>query len=145
MIGNLYFLAGSVNILGMLAINRFYSAAPAMAAMSPTVFSTESQVLIQVWGLAYISVAKSWRKIPMLSLVFFVEKMLYTWWWLQWIKDDSNRSTAVNMVKSGVLSEMITGGFYLFYGLNDLLFGLVFLYGASVGLRSSAKDKAKSK
>jgi len=144
MFGNLYFLSGVVNNIGLLAINRMYTNASALAIMSPTVFSIESQMLIQVWGLAYISVAKKWKQVPLLSLVFAFEKFLYSYWWLLWIKDEVNRNMAVNMVKSGVLGDMVTGGFFLTYGVNDLLFGLVFLAGAVQGFVNSA-EKSKSK
>lgn len=138
MIKNLYYLSGIVNTAGLLAFNRGYTGAAALANMAPSLFSTESQMLINVWGLAYIAAAKNWKQMPELSLVFCVEKMLYVWWWYRWIKDDTNRHSALSMVTSG--SDVLTGGFLLVFGLNDLLFGLIFGRAAYVGFQERSKN-----
>ena len=123
----------------MLTFNKMYTGASVLAGMAPSVFSLESQNLIQVWGLAYMAVSRDWKKVPMLSLVFFAEKMLYVWWWYLWIREESNRNTALEMVTSG--SNPQVGTFFLVYGLNDLLFGLVFLYGGIQGLNQAKTPK----
>lgn len=134
-VANLYLLAGFANIFGVLAANGMYSDSHVLATMSPSVLSVESQILIQVWGLAYIAVAKTWNHVPTLSAIFFIEKMLYFWWWVLWIREDAHRDVAIALAQSGSPAKVLTGVFFLVYGLNDLCFGLVFLYGAIRGLQ----------
>ena len=92
-VGKVYVLAGVANIGGLLMFNRFYTHSTALAgmllqliyklsysviananllfvgvyyinaAMAPSVFSTESQMLINLWGLAYIGTGWYWTDI----------------------------------------------------------------------------------
>ena len=137
MTAKLYVLGGLSNFFLLLVFNKFYTGAEAWEAMIPTVFSVESQMLIQLWGLVYISTAKHYKDIPYLSCVFFFEKMLYTWWNIRVLMNDSKRNEAVIMVKTQ--SDVLTGLFMLIFGLHDFLFGLVFAYGAWVGFSHSKK------
>lgn len=141
-LGKLYTLSGIANTVGLLVFNRFYTSSSALASLAPSVLSVESQLLINLWGLAYISTAKEWKKNPSLSFVFFMEKMLYVHWWYKLIiQDTALRNEAIDMVVSG--SDILTGSFYLVFGLNDFLSGLVFAAGAYFGSVECQKDKSK--
>jgi hypothetical protein len=141
-IGKLYALSGFANIFGLLTFNKFFTGASVLANAAPGALSVESQMLIPVWGMAYIAAANHWKKLPLLSCVFFVEKMLFVGWWVALMQDIAKRDAAIAMVTSG--SDVLSGSFLLMFGANDLLFGLVFGYGAWKGFVSlAAVDKKK--
>ena len=48
----LYRLSAAVNVFGVLVVNKCYTNAE-LAQRAPTLFSQESQFLIQLWGAAY--------------------------------------------------------------------------------------------
>ena len=139
-VGRLFLLSGFMNVVALCVFNKGFAGAPAIAAAVPTVFSVESQYLIMLWGLAYASVASKWRSVPYLSLVFFLEKMLYVYFWVRFVSVESNLAKATNMVVSS--SDILTGSFLLLAGPNDFLFGMVFAYAAYVGFQDTSKPKS---
>ena len=79
-----FVLAGAFNVFGMLVVSRLFTN-PLLSATDPAVFSWLGHVVIVLWGLAYWAVARSYRHVPYLLLVFFIEKMVYTTTWLLWL------------------------------------------------------------
>jgi hypothetical protein len=141
-ISSLYVLAGLSNFFLLLVFNRCYAGADALAAMIPTAFSTESQMLIQLWGLMYISTAKHYKTMPYLSLIFFVEKMLYAYWGCLFLRNETKRNQAIEMVRTQ--SDLLAGLFLLTFCLHDFLFALVFAYGAWEGCNNPKVSKNKT-
>ena len=74
-------------------------------------------------GLAYLATAKRWMHMPHLCFVFFLEKMLYTYFWVDYIADETTRQKLVSMVIN--YDDVQTGSFLLLFGINDFLFGVV--------------------
>ena len=143
-LGKLYFLSGIANTIGLCMFNRMYTTSSAIASFAPSVFAIESQLLINVWGLAYMATAKKYKKMPALSFVFFIEKMLYVYWWyILIVKDENKRDNAIEMVRSG--KDILTGAFCLGFGLNDFLFGIVFAMGTYRGLTAIDTDTINKK
>jgi hypothetical protein len=56
-----------VNTFGLLSFNKFYTNSNALSQFEPNMFGIESQILINVCGLAYCSVAKNYLKV----LIFY--------------------------------------------------------------------------
>lgn len=141
-IGKLYVLSGIVNTIGLLTCNKFYTNASALAVALPTIFSIESQLLINTWGLAYLAASTNWKKNPALSSVFCIEKMLYFAWWISFMVDQPSRKMAIDMLTGG--EDVLLGSFLLAFGLNDLFFGVVFGIAALIGFQEQKKTPPKS-
>ncbi|WGE89277.1 hypothetical protein NYR89_09935 [Actinobacillus arthritidis] len=71
-----FILAGIYNLVGILGFTQFFTN-PTLMENDPVVFSWLGQIAIILWGLAYLSVSRSFWKVPYLVIVFFIEKMLY--------------------------------------------------------------------
>lgn len=123
-------LAGIANIGGVLIFSKGFQD-PVLSSHYPSVFSTFGLLAICLWGLAYISVAKSYKSVPNLMLVFFVEKLCYVAtaviWWSQY-------GSSIELIFS---ESIMAGIFYIIYGLNDLLFAAVFLTAYFVAKKSA--------
>ena len=114
-----FVLAGAFNVFGMLAVSRLFTN-PLLSAADPAVFSWLGQVAIVLWGLAYWAVARSYRHVPYLLLVFFIEKMVYATTWLLWLLDKDHSL-------ANIASEsLVTAIFFGVYGAGDFAFGLFF-------------------
>lgn len=76
--------------------------------------------MILVWGLAYISVAKTYQNVIWLIAVFVIEKLIYGIVWTNWI---------INISVSEVFEkDTFAGVFYSLYGINGWFFCLFFLF-----------------
>lgn len=126
-----FVLAGLVNILGMLAVSKGLNN-PHLVQADPAVFSTFGQVMILVWGLAYIAVAKKFAAVPWLCLVFCVEKLAYVAVWAIWWAHSAEQFS--NLWDADPLTAIFIAG----YGLNDLAFGLLFLLAFLLSRRTSS-------
>lgn len=112
-----FVLAGLVN-LSVLIFSRFFTNS-AIPATDPAVMSNFGLVMIVLWGLAYISVAKSYTKVNYLVAVFALEKLVYGIVWLKWIIEHD--------ISAVYERDLFAGLFYSSYGLNDFLFFGFFL------------------
>ncbi len=121
-----FYAAGLGNIFGIWLFSVFYTN-ELMSNLSPQVFSTFGLLLIQVWGLAYLAVSRSYAQVPWLVAVFALEKLAYVITWLMWIAE--HRS----MLPDVYAQSPLTAAFYSGYGLIDLSFGVFF---AAVALKS---------
>ena len=116
-----FLMAGFANILGVLIFSLGFTN-DHLSAQFPEVFSKFGLGMIIVWGMAYISVSTEHVRAPRLIFIFFLEKMVYTgtavYFWLV-MKPDF-----MMMWNENIMTSL----FYIIYGLNDLFFGLFFLY-----------------
>ena len=85
----------------------------------PTVMSSFGLLMILIWGLAYISVAKNYKQVKWLVGVFVIEKLIYGIAWINWML---NNSVAEIFEK-----DAMAGLFFSIYGINDWLFCFFFL------------------
>jgi len=90
-------------------------------------------LMILIWGLAYLSVAKDFAKAKWLIVVFSIEKFIYGFVWTKWLLN--NKLSAV------YAEDAMAGIFYTIYGANDWLFFCFFTY---VFLRISSKENESS-
>lgn len=125
-----FWLAGAYNIAGVLVFSKFFTNT-LLSSLYPAVFSWLGLVAIVLWGLAYCSVANTYKSVPYLLIVFFVEKMIYTMTWTLWIAE--NLSTLPTLFSESPL----TATFYSIYGAGDFAFGMFFLWVAIRGGRKS--------
>lgn len=114
-----FVLAGAVNVFGMLVVSKLFTNT-LLGATDPAVFSWLGQVAIVLWGLAYWAVAQSYRSVPYLVVVFFVEKMVYTVTWLVWLTQNGH------LLPSIAAESPLTAGFFVIYGAGDFAFALFF-------------------
>lgn len=112
-----FILAGLANIGGILLFSKLFTNT-AMVEASPTVMSSFGQLMIIVWGFAYISVANSYESVPWLSFLFTIEKLIYVLTWVFWFQ--ANDLTLL------YTKDLFAGIFYTVYGLNDFLSMLFF-------------------
>jgi hypothetical protein len=116
-----FVLAGLINIFGVLGFSLGFQN-ELLASYYPQIFSHFGLGMIILWGMAYISVSTEHPRASRLIFVFFIEKMVYVgtavYFWFV-MKPD-----IMLMWNESVLTTI----FMVVYGINDLLFGLMFLY-----------------
>ena len=112
-----FILAGIMN-LTVLVFSRFFTNTT-IPATDPDVASNFGLLMIVVWGLAYIAVAKKSNHVKWLVAVFAVEKLIYGCVWLNWILN--------NNVSTVFENDAMAGIFFSIYGVNDWIFCVFFL------------------
>jgi hypothetical protein len=117
----LFYLAGIINIVGTLIFSKCLTS-NTISEIDPFVMSKFGLIMIMVWGLAFISIAKNFHKNRFIIAVFSLEKLVYIIAWCLWYfnKDYS--------MESIFQKDFLAGTFYSLYGLNDLFFLLLFIY-----------------
>ncbi len=111
-------MAGFAN-LGVLIFSRFFTN-NAFPQFDPVVLSDFGVLMIVIWGLAYISVAKSYASVKWLVAVFAVEKLIYGAVWIHWQLNNS--------LADVFAVDTMAGIFYSIYGINDWLFCAFFTW-----------------
>ena len=109
--------AGLMN-LAVLIFSRFFTNA-VIAEYDPVVMSNFGLLMIVIWGLAYISVAKNYTNVKWLVGVFAIEKFIYGFIWVKWMLN--------NNVSDVFSKDVMAGIFYSIYGVNDWIFFIFFL------------------
>lgn len=127
-----FLLAGAYNILGMLTVSRLFTN-ELLAAHDPAVFSWLGQIAIVLWGLAYLSVASSYRHVPYLVAVFCVEKLVYTGVWVFWLLESGQ---ALPEIAS---ASPLTAIFFATYGAGDLAFAIFFAWVAVTTMKGGRR------
>lgn len=112
--------AGLTNILGVLIFSRGFSNS-LLNQLFPALFGNWGLICILLWGLAYLSVARSYRQVPALLGVFAAEKAVYVVSWFAWLVHCGARLPQIWQ------QDVLTALFYCLYGLLDLIFGVFFL------------------
>ena len=150
-------LGAAANIVGTAVVTKGFTDVAALTAQQPTVFSLPSVVLILLWGLAYLSAASKFEHMPLMCLVFCLEKVrgatvgdtaprvltcrrlpcasnacgpprtLQALYTGLWV---SWITANGHMLSDLIASDFLTGFFFAAYGLNDGLFALVFAHAA---------------
>ncbi len=111
-----FVLAGLMNMTALLSSKFFTN--EAIPAFDPVVMSYFGILVIVVWGLAYIAVAKNFHQVKWLVAVFAIEKFIYGFIWTKWHLN--------NEVSEVFARDTIAGIFYSIYGINDWLFFIFF-------------------
>lgn len=112
-----FVVAGLMNA-SVLVFSRLFTN-QTIAEFDPTVMSNFGLLMILIWGLAYISVAKNYHKVKWLITVFAVEKFIYGCIWINWLLN--------NNIADVYEKDTMAGLFYSVYGLNDWMFFVFFL------------------
>lgn len=112
-----FVIAGLMN-MAVLVFSRFFTN-PVIPESDPDVMSNFGLLMIVVWGLAYISVAKKYQNVKWLIGVFCVEKFIYGFIWVKWMLN--------NNVMDVFEKDKMAGMFYAIYGINDWVFFIFFL------------------
>lgn len=113
-----FIIAGLMN-LSVLIFSRFFTN-PTIPEFDPEVMSNFGLMMIVLWGLAYISIAKNYHNLKWLVAIFALEKLAYGITWMLWILNN-NLSEVFD-------KDIMAGLFYAVYGINDWLFFLFFVY-----------------
>ena len=112
-----FIIAGLMN-MSVLAFSRLFTN-PVIAEYDPVVMSNFGLLMIVVWGLAYMSVAKNYQHVKWLVAVFAIEKFIYGFIWIQWMLS--------NNISTVFAKDKMAGAFYATYGVNDWVFCIFFL------------------
>jgi hypothetical protein len=112
-----FIIAGLMNT-SVLVFSRLFTN-PTIPEFDPDVLSNFGLVMILIWGLAYLSVAKNYAKVKWLIGVFAVEKLIYGIVWANWMLNNS--------VSDVFEKDTMAGLFYSIYGINDWIFSIFFL------------------
>ena len=113
------FIIGGLMNLSVLIFSRLFTN-ETIAEFDPKVLSNFGLVLIVVWGLAYLSVAKNYQSVKWLVAVFAVEKFIYGCVWTNWL--------LTNSISKVYEKDVMAGLFYSMYGINDWLFFIFFSF-----------------
>eukprot|EP01094_Clydonella_sp_ATCC50884_P026732 TRINITY_DN7437_c0_g1_i1.p1 TRINITY_DN7437_c0_g1~~TRINITY_DN7437_c0_g1_i1.p1 ORF type:complete len:145 (+),score=51.98 TRINITY_DN7437_c0_g1_i1:159-593(+) len=133
----LFYLSGVANIVGMLVFSQGFTSKRFLREY-PAVFGVEGCIGVMLWGLAYIACARSFVHVPWICAVFTIEKLFYVGTWFHYMDE--------NFDVIGILMhyDRLAGAFFIFYGLNDLFFAIVFAY-AFVYARGYKAEPPKTK
>ena len=124
-----FVLAGAVNVFGMLLVSKLFTNS-LLSVTDPVVFSWLGQVAIVLWGLAYWAVARQYRHVPYVVVVFFIEKMVYALTWLLFLLQNGPSLTSI------ASESLLTAIFFGVYGAGDFAFGLFFGWVALKALKA---------
>lgn len=116
-IKNVLIAAGLMNIFGVCIFSKLFTNTVLNDADS-VVMSNFGLVMIIIWGGAYIAAAFVQANIQWLLALFAVEKLIYVLVWLNWLLNNS--------LSAVYDSDIFAGIFYSIYGLNDLVFMVLF-------------------
>lgn len=119
-----YILAGLYN-LSILIFNKMFTN-KWLSFYDNDIFSNHGMISIILWGFAYMSIYKNYASLPLLNMVFAIEKFYYAYRWISW----HSKHNVVDIYQN----DLLTGLFFTVYGFGDLLFGLFFLWQAFIGL-----------
>ena len=102
----------------VLVFSRFFTN-ETIAEFDATVMSNFGLLMIVIWGLAYISISKTYEHAKWLVGVFAVEKVIYGVVWATWMMN--------NNISDVFEKDVMAGIFYSVYGINDWVFSIFFL------------------
>ncbi len=111
------FIAAGLMNFTVLIWSRFFTNS-VISKYDAVVMSNFGLLMIVIWGLAYISVAKRFENVKWLVAVFAIEKLIYGIIWMGWHTD--------NKVSNVFTEDTFAGIFFSIYGLNDWIFCLFF-------------------
>lgn len=112
-----FVIAGLMN-MAVLVFSRFFTNS-VIPESDPVVMSNFGLLMIVVWGLVFISVARNYHSVKWLVGVFAIEKFIYGFIWIKWMLN--------NNVLEVFAKDKMAGIFYSVYGVNDWMFFIFFL------------------
>ena len=112
------FIAGGLMNMSVLVFSKFFSN-PVITEYDPVVMSNFGLLMIVIWGLAYISVNRSYQHVKWLVGVFVIEKLIYGVIWINWLLNHN--------LSEVYKKDTLAGLFFSMYGVNDWLFFGFFL------------------
>ena len=112
-----FIIAGLMNS-SVLIFSRLFTNTT-IAEFDPIVMSNFGLLMILIWGLAYMSVAKSYQQVKWLIGIFALEKLIYAGIWSNWILN--------NNLAEVYAQDLMAGVFYSIYGINDWAFFAFFV------------------
>ncbi|MFQ3194729.1 MAG: hypothetical protein ACI9N3_001558 [Colwellia sp.] len=113
-----FIIAGLMNA-SVLIFSRLFTNTT-IAEFDPIVMSNFGLLMILIWGLAYMSVAKSYQQVKWLIGVFALEKLIYAGVWSNWMLN--------NNLAEVYAQDLMAGVFYSIYGINDWVFFSFFIF-----------------
>jgi hypothetical protein len=113
-----FIIAGLMNATVLIFSRLFTNSI--IPEFDPNVMSNFGLLMILIWGLTYISVAKNFYKVKWLVGIFTVEKLIYGYIWTNWILN--------NNISDVFEKDIMAGVFYSIYGINDWIFFCFFLF-----------------
>jgi hypothetical protein len=113
-----FILAGLMNS-SVLIFSRLFTNTT-IAEFDPIVMSNFGLLMILIWGLAYMSVAKNYQQVKWLIGVFALEKLIYAGVWSNWM--------LTNNLADVYAQDLMAGVFYSIYGINDWVFFAFFVF-----------------
>lgn len=112
-----FIIAGLMNATVLIFSKLFTNST--IPEFDPQVMSNFGLLMILIWGLAYMSVAKKYYQVRWLVGIFVIEKFIYGFIWTNWIIN--------NNVYEVYKKDVMAGLFYSIYGINDWVFFIFFL------------------
>ena len=117
-----FIVAGFMNMTALI-FSRFFTN-ETINEYDPMVMSNFGLLMILVWGLAYIAIAKQFHHVKWIIAVFALEKFIYGYVWANWMIN--------HHIKEVFEKDLMAGMFYTMYGINDwiffVFFSFVFIY-----------------
>ena len=114
-----FIAAGLMNTAGLLIFSKGFTN-EVIPATDPNVMSYFGLLMIMVWGLGYIAVAKTFMKVKWLIGVFVIEKLAYVIAYIVWFSN--------HQLSDVYDQDLLAGIFYTLYGWNDFIFMIFFAY-----------------
>ncbi|SCY13592.1 hypothetical protein SAMN05192588_1322 [Nonlabens sp. Hel1_33_55] len=114
-----FIAAGLMNTVGLLIFSKGFTN-EVIPATDPNVMSYFGLIMITVWGLGYIAVAKTFMKVKWLIGVFVIEKLAYVIAYIIWFSN--------HQLSDVYDQDLLAGIFYTLYGWNDFIFMIFFAY-----------------
>lgn len=112
-----FIIAGLMNATVLIFSKLFTNST--IPEFDQQVMSNFGLLMILIWGLAYMSVAKKYYQVRWLVGIFVIEKFIYGFIWTNWIIN--------NNVYDVYKKDVMAGLFYSIYGINDWVFFIFFL------------------
>jgi hypothetical protein len=113
-----FIISGLMNA-SVLIFSRLFTNST-IPEFDPNVMSNFGLLMILIWGLAYISVAKNYHTVKWLVGVFAIEKLIYGCVWINGILN--------NNISDVFEQDKMAGMFYSIYGINDWVFSIFFIF-----------------
>lgn len=111
-----FVVAGIYQIVSILGLNQCFTD-NTLSETDPIVFSTIGQVLLLLFGLAYLWLAKKFTQAPLLVGLFSLTNFLYAGAWLYWLL------TYPEKLDHLAGQSMVAFSFFASYGFANFLLG----------------------
>lgn len=117
----IFYSGALINIAAALLVSRGFTH-NGLGEQFPALFSFYGLIGIMLWGAAYAASAQFYRHARALVGVFVVEKLVYVISWISYIYNHGSEIAPL------LASDFLTGAFLAIYGVNDLIYMLLFIF-----------------